>query len=117
MSLNAFVRVSVFALLGCVWACAGDSTAPRGGGDSTGLGDQQVSVQLTATADHVTQPGNVDFVATISGGASTSGRKVRFYEKIVGSDAAPQEVGVDSVAPFTYTLPISSDVENGTKEF
>lgn len=109
MCLNAFARVSFCTLLCCAWAC--------GGGDSTGPANQRVSVALTATPDHLTAPGNLEFVAAVSGGTTASVSKVKFFEKTVGTDAAPQEIGVDSAAPFTYTRPISSPDDNGTKEF
>jgi hypothetical protein len=109
MSLTAFARVSSYALLCCAWAC--------GGGDSTGPGNQQVSVELTATPDHLTAPGNLEFVATVVPPLTVRVSNVKFFEKTVGSDSAPQEIGVDSVAPFTYSRSISNADDNGTKEF
>jgi hypothetical protein len=57
MCMNAFARVGFCTLLCCAWAC--------GGADSTGPGNQQASVELTAnfryTHPRITTPGKIWF--------------------------------------------------------
>ena len=118
MSANSYARVGVYALLCCAWACGGsDSTGPVHQPQPGPGNQEQASVQLTGTPDHLTAPGQLEFVATVSWPSTTTGKIVKFYKKEVGSNAAPQQVGVDSVAPFTYTRSISNADDNGTQEF
>ena len=118
MSVNSYAQISVYALLCFAWGCGGsDSTGPAKQPQPGPGNQEQASVQLTGTPDHLTAPGQLEFVATVSWPSTATGKIVKFYKKEVGSNAAPLQVGADSVAPFTYTRSISNADDNGTQEF
>ncbi len=92
-------------------ACSSASDTP------TGPGATPPAVTLTANKTRLTGLGDIALAAEVTGTNATYVKKVEFYERVIGADPTPRKLGADSVAPYEFTRPILSVVDDGSREF